>query len=126
MSAVVISLDAYRQTTRPAPAVRRPPVARPPRVRVRVRWDRVAGLLAALVLAVVLVGGLLAGASQADEPAGDPLTVVVGPGDTIWELARAHAPAGVDTMTYAAAITAHNGVTATALRPGTVLELPVP
>ena len=77
-----------------------------------------AGWLLALVLALPLRSGAEAAAPI---PAAQ---VVVGPGDTVWDLARAHAPEGVDPLVYVAEVVEHNGVPATALVPGMVLELP--
>lgn len=80
------------------------------------------------LVALLLVAGLLlswlVGSSVADEPAPAPVTVVVQSGDTVWELAREHAPAGMSVQDYAMVVVTHNGVSATALRPGSVLELP--
>ena len=80
------------------------------------------------MIALLLVAGLLlswlVGSSVADEPAPAPVTVVVQSGDTVWELAREHAPAGMSVQDYAMVVVTHNGVSATALRPGSVLELP--
>jgi len=53
-----------------------------------------------------------------------PLTIVVGPGDTLWDLARAYAPRRQDPMAYLAEVIALNDVKATTLRPGMVLRLP--
>ncbi len=91
--------------------------------RSRVRWDRVLTLL----LALVVVGwflGATAMSSQADVSPAAPITVVVQPGDTLWDLARAHAPAGVATMEYVMRVEADNGVRAAVLLPGSVLRLP--
>ena len=91
---------------------------------LRVRWDRLAAVLIVLAAAAWFLGGGLVRASQADVPAQPPAVVVVQPGDTIWELAQAHAPAGTSTQDYVMQVVAHNEVRATALRPGSVLELP--
>lgn len=87
----------------------------------------------AVALLVILVAGLVvwtssvaeAGADVAALPAAEaPVVVSVAPGQTIWELARIHAPDGVSVPAYAHAITSHNGVDARALAPWTRLELP--
>ena len=105
-------------------AAARPLTAGPAVGPMRVRWDRVLALLVVVAAAAWFLGGGLVRASQADEPAQPAVTVVVQAGDTVWDLARLHAPAGSSTQDYAMQIVIHNDVTATALRPGTVLELP--
>ena len=104
----------------------RPAVAGRRVVRTRVRWDRVAALAVALLAFVWFLGAGLAGSSGADAPPAPPVVVVVQPGDTVWDLARAHAPADMATLEYAMLVEQHNGVRAGALLPGSVLELPVP
>jgi hypothetical protein len=91
-----------------------------------IRWDRVAVVVA---LALLLLWGLATAAQGSRPPAGaadQPAVVVVQPGDTLWALARDHAPPGVATLEYVAAIEAANGVRAGALVPGTPLRLPAP
>jgi LysM domain-containing protein len=87
--------------------------------------------LAVAVLLVVLVGLLFAMVLALAAPlhsdaagTGGAQTIVVGVGDTIWDLARAHVPAGRDVMSYVAEIVVLNDVDATALQPGMVLRLP--
>ncbi len=88
------------------------------------RWDRVGALLLALlVFSWLLVAGT-AGFSQADTAPVAPIQVVVQPGDTIWDMARQHAPAGMSTLEYVMLVEQHNDVRSGALLPGTVLELP--
>jgi hypothetical protein len=60
-----------------------------------------------------------AGAAETWEP-----TVVIGPGETVWELAAPHAPAGTDLHLYVQEVLRHNGLDATAIAPGTVIRLP--
>lgn len=59
----------------------------------------------------------------AAEPAWEP-TVVIAPGETVWELAAPHAPAGADLQVYVEEVLRHNGLEATAIPPGTVIRLP--
>ncbi len=99
------------------------PGARTVVVRSRVRWDRVAALLVVLVAVVWFLGGT-ALSSRADVPPAATVTVVVQPGDTLWDLARVHAPRGVATMEYVLQVQADNGVRAGLLLPGSVLRLP--
>lgn len=112
--------DRARPTGRgtTAPLASRP-VARP-LVRPTVR---AAAVVVALVLGLFLFVSL-GGLSRADAPAAPLATVVVQPGDTVWDIAAAHAPAGTSTADYAWLVATHNDVQATALRPGTVLQLP--
>nr|MBA2529947.1 LysM peptidoglycan-binding domain-containing protein [Euzebyales bacterium]MBA3622093.1 LysM peptidoglycan-binding domain-containing protein [Euzebyales bacterium] len=52
-------------------------------------------------------------------------SVVVEPGDTVWDLIAPHVPAGHSRQVYAAQVLDHNRVEASAaLRPGMVLRLP--
>lgn len=85
-------------------------------------WLRLLAVTLLLTAGLVLSG--FVGSSIADEPGPAPLSVVVQPGDTVWALAQQHAPAGTSVQDYALVVVTHNGVSATALRPGTVLELP--
>jgi hypothetical protein len=82
-----------------------------------------------LVLVLVLVlAAILAVTAPLRAGAGDVAvtrTVVVRPGDTIWDLAGAHAPAGEDRRAFVAEIVAINEVQPSALRPGMVLKVPV-
>lgn len=50
--------------------------------------------------------------------------VVVGEDDTVWDLARTHAPAGAHPTVYARAVMEANDVDPRRLRPGEVLWLP--
>lgn len=92
-------------------------------------------MIVALLLGVPAVGALAAGAEAAPgngglAPAGQAVAasdagyVVVGPGETIWDLVAPHVPAGQDRASYVDSVLAHNGLTATAVRPGTVVRLP--
>lgn len=83
-------------------------------------------VLAALAIAMAMAPALSAPAAQAPPSAraGEPVTIVVGPGDTVWQLAAPHAPAGTDPMAYVVEVAAFNDVDPRAVRPGTVLRLP--
>ena len=79
--------------------------------------------VAALVLALALLVPARLGATT--PVAASPQTsVVIAPGDTIWELGRAHAPTGRHPREYVADILAANDLDATGLQPGTVVRLP--
>ncbi|HVM12736.1 MAG TPA: LysM peptidoglycan-binding domain-containing protein [Egibacteraceae bacterium] len=64
--------------------------------------------------------------SAVDGSAAEPITVVVAPGETLWDIAAPHAPAGTEPMAYVVQIAAFNGVDPRAVQPGTVLQLPPP
>ena len=81
---------------------------------------------------VVVAGIVLAGVSLfalRSEAAPEPVmtaTVVVGPGETVWDIASEYLPAGGSTHAYVAEILAYNDVQAASIAPGAVLQLPRP
>lgn len=80
-----------------------------------------------LALAVLLAVGLVAlGWSGADARLADPVadTVVVAPGDTLWEIAVATAPAGIDPRAHLRELMALNGFTDSDVAPWTVVLVP--
>ncbi|CAN5575587.1 hypothetical protein BH24ACT14_BH24ACT14_07280 [soil metagenome] len=100
-----------------------------PSLRAAVYPRRRLAVVAVTVVAVaaLLLVGVWSPWSAAATPAGvatAPIEVVIAPGDTVWDLAHAHAPAGQSPRIYVARILAVNDVDATALAPGTVLRLP--
>lgn len=88
-------------------------------------WRRRIGAVAVLVLLAFLltvaIGRVTAGAELADPVAG---SVTVGPGETLWDVAAATAPAGVDTREQLEAIVDLNGFDGDAVEPWTVILLP--
>jgi hypothetical protein len=109
-----------RPARRPAPVRHRPA-----RRRATLRARRLAASLAVVTLVCLTVWGALALHSEASvDPATVSATVVVGPGDTIWDIAEEYLPAGQSTHAYVARVLRHNGVDAAAVRPGAVLQLP--
>jgi Tfp pilus assembly protein FimV len=88
-------------------------------------WRRRLGAVAVLVLLAFLltaaIGRVTAGAQLADPVAG---TVTVGPGETLWDVAAATAPAGVDVREQLEAISDLNGFDGGNLDPWTVVLLP--
>lgn len=119
MTAAVID---QRRAVRPQVA-RRPVPSRRAQRRVFLLRRLIVGLLLALM--VVAIGATLALRSEAAPDAtAVAATVVVGPGDTVWDIAHEYVPAGVHPQAYVAAVLRHNDIDATAVVPGTVLELP--
>jgi len=110
--ATVIDLDAERAARRQATH------------RLHLR-RRLAVLLAVLGLAVALA--LLVGAVGATADLQQPAVagqVVLAPGETLWEVASRHAPAGVDARVYLQAIQDVNGFATADLPAWTTVMLP--
>lgn len=96
-------------------------------VYLRRRLAVVALAVTVVTVAALLLVGVWSRGGAAVTPTGvvtTPVEVVIAPGDTIWDLAHAHAPKGQNPRAYVARIVAANDVEATALAPGTVLRLP--
>lgn len=89
------------------------------RIRRRGRWVLAMLLAAALVLGVPQI--FLAGAAPADE---GYVTVVVRPGDTLWDLAEEHGPDGIDPRLVVYRIQKLSGLQGAAIFPGQVLKIP--
>lgn len=80
-----------------------------------------------LVTAAAAAGAALGGGHAPAVPSAagaEVVTVVVGPGETLWDLVRPHTPAGADAGGYVAAVAADNDLDPRALTPGTVVRLP--
>ena len=93
------------------------------RNRPMVRRRRAALALVALgTIVVTLLGGGPDGSSVASVP-GAPKAVVVQPGETLWDIADAHAPANVDPRAYVDALTELNDLDGT-LPAGLKIRLP--
>ena len=102
-----------------------PPPARPPR---HVFWLRRALALAVLAALLVVVGGVVRAmtASGPDETLGRTnLTVVVEPGQTLWDLAERYAPEGRDLVEWADEIARANGLEGRTLQAGMPLQVPL-
>lgn len=108
---------------RDAVVYRFPSARRRRRAQIEVRRRRAA--LAAVGL-VVVIAGLFASGPEGSAPAA-PRTgrtaVVLHEGETLWDLAARHAPAGMDVRTYIDAILEQNEL-ATLPEAGTRLRLP--
>jgi hypothetical protein len=107
---------------RPArPDLRVVPARPTGRVLAARRLVAVAVLLGVVLLLTGLVGRVTAAAGPTELVAGQ---VVAGPGETLWDIAVATAPAGVDAREHLAAIVRLNGFDGGALAPWTVVLLP--
>lgn len=87
------------------------------------RGAAVFAILALAAAFVLLTGGIVAANQQHAEVRG---TATIEPGETLWDVAVAHAPDGTDPRSYLARLRQVNDVDAGALRPWTVVLLPAP
>ena len=87
------------------------------------RRGRAVVLVALALLAVAASAVLFASASRAGGPAAPARTVVVGPGDTLWDVAAREVPRR-DNRQAVAEVRELNGLTGSEIRPGDVLRLP--
>jgi Tfp pilus assembly protein FimV len=126
---VIVPVTTSERRGRFVPALTSPPspaelAALRPATRASA-WRRRAGAVAVLVLLAFLVtvaiGRVTAGAQLADPVAG---TVTLGQGETLWDVAAATAPDGVDTRHQLEAITDLNGFDGGPIEPWTVILLP--
>jgi hypothetical protein len=109
---------------RVVPAPRSRPAPRASAATYRRRRAVLALALMVLVgLAVVASAGMGAQGATAAVPVAAQ-SIVVTPGDTVWDLARTHAPEGVAAGAYAMEILRLNDVEPARLAPGSVLRLP--
>ena len=123
MTAIATAQRPYGAARRPAAPRSRAVAARRRRPNVMLR-RRIAAVLVVAVVALV-VSGLWAMRSEASSDAGVvEATVVVAPGDTVWDIAAAYTPAGAHPQAYVAEVLRYNDLTASAVLPGTVLRLP--
>lgn len=100
------------------------------RLRVRSRWR--VGIAFMVLLGLVFVAGWRLGSARAAAeggpgtvvaPAAPPL-VVVGPGDTLWDIACRFAPSGTDPRFGVFELRQRNGLASAWLRVGQQLALP--
>ena len=102
-----------------------PPPARPPR---HVYWLRRALALAVLAGLLLAIGGVVRAMAVAgpEEVLGRTnLTVVVEPGQTLWDLAERYAPEGRDLVEWADEIARANGLDGRTLQAGMPLQIPL-
>lgn len=111
------SVLAYpaRSATRPRPA--------PMPLRFTRRARLLALLLAGLGLCAVLALALVNATPDGNGLADAPSSVLVGPGDTLWQIATEIAP-GQDPLTVIGRIRAANGLGSAPLHPGQLLSIP--
>lgn len=88
------------------------------------RASRARGILFAAVLALVLALGAGILGADADGPADLGQTVTVLPGQTLWDVAAAHTPAGADVRATLDRIRGLNGLTGADVPAWTVVVLP--
>ncbi len=81
--------------------------------------------LSVLLATICAVFLLIGGAADAEEPM-VTTDYVVAQGDTLWEVASDHVPAGADVRPFIQAIKDASGITSSALQPGQVLHIPSP
>ena len=90
-------------------------------------WRRRVGALVVLAALLVILVQALVGPAPETAPATTPVsaaTVVVQPGQTLWDIASTHAPADTSTWTYVDRLAEVNGVTPGTLQAWQVLRLP--
>ena len=91
--------------------------------RTRVRWARVAALLATTLLVLSLAGRALGGSSRPDEEGPRP-HVLVEPGQTLWSIARARLGPEADPRPFIQEIQDLNALESSLLVAGQRLALP--
>jgi hypothetical protein len=127
---MAVALRELERSGRPRPRLRVvvPPPPRTPRWVFLVRRLLVLAVLIGVVAAVVATVGATWGppASAATGPVAPlTVTVVIGPGETLWDVASRYVPDGRDRTAWVAEVAADNGVDAGALRPGTPVAVPI-
>lgn len=80
-------------------------------------------LIAMMVLTVFVIQPRIFGAAARHSDAGY-VQVIVGPGDTVWDLARDHGPDGVDLRRIIYAIKEANELDTFVIHPGQTLNIP--
>jgi nucleoid-associated protein YgaU len=82
--------------------------------------------LSVLLATVCVVFLLIGGAADAEAPPGPAVEYVVEQGDTLWAIASDHTAADEDVRPLILAIKERSGITSSELRPGQVLQIPIP
>ena len=81
--------------------------------------------LSVLLATVCLVFLLVGGAAEAGEPPAPAIEYVVTHGDTLWDIAAAHADDGEDVRRLVSEIKLRTGITSSVIHPGQVLQIPL-
>ena len=127
MSAATLVQRPVRNGARPAP---RRPAARPARPVRRRRNVMLRRRIAAVLTVAVVVLAISAVWAMRSDAAGESgvfeATVVVAPGQTVWDIANDYVPEGEHPQAYVAEVLRYNAIDATAIAPGAVLRLPRP
>ena len=92
--------------------------------RTRVRYDRIAALTVALLLAAPVARAVTGTAVQARPRHAAAHVVVVQPGDTLWTIAESSGEPGGDPRAGVYAIARLNGIDAGSIYPGQRLLVP--
>lgn len=92
--------------------------------RTRVRYDRIAALVAALLLAAPVARSVVGSAAQARTRHEAARVVVVQPGDTLWAIAERFGDGGADPRASISAIARLNSIDPGSIYPGESLRLP--
>lgn len=94
---------------------------------------RAAVLLVIVLLAAgaaAFLGARTSGGGSAAAPAqpsgGDQQSVVLAPGETLWDVLAPHTPAGTGRQDFIALVLDANGLDGSAVAPGRVIRLPAP
>ena len=118
-----------RRSPAPLATARRAPVARSVARRRPTHAVYVLRRLATFLALIVVISGVVwtlsATESDASLDAGTvAASVVVAPGETVWDIAQEYLPEGQNAHAYVARVLTYNGIDAAAVAPGTVLQLP--
>ena len=112
-----------RPVARPTRTARVAPARRRPNVALR---RRIAAVLTVAVVVLAICAAWAMRSYASPEGGVVEATVVVAPGETVWDIAYDYAPQGQHPQAYIAEVLRYNGVDAGAVAPGTVLRLPRP
>lgn len=77
-----------------------------------------------LVIWLMVAGSIVLSGSPARGEISLPAKVIVGSGDTLWGLAKSHAPRGMDLRDYLAEVLEKNELTGVLIYPGQEIVLP--
>ncbi|WP_157739398.1 LysM peptidoglycan-binding domain-containing protein [Paenibacillus physcomitrellae] len=116
-SSVLSGSRAGLSHTAPTARKVRKPIARKSLIRSLI-------VVAVLILSLTgFISAFAASVSPGDEPVYD--TVIVMPGDTLWNIALANKPSGMDTRKYVHMLTSLNHLHDSSIQAGDILNLPI-